>query len=58
MNRISKRLEKLETRVAPSGRVELVIQNKGESKAEAITRAGLTHEDLEEAARVLWVRLV
>ena len=58
MSKIDKRLEELEAKIAPPGKVELVIQNKGESKAEAITRAGLTPEDLEEAARVFWVRFV
>jgi len=58
MSKIDKRLEELEAKIAPPGNVELIIQNKDESKAEAITRAGLTPEDLEEAARVLWVRFV
>ena len=58
MSRINKRLEELEAKIAPPGNVELIIQNKDESKAEAIARAGLTPEDLEEAARVLWVRFV
>jgi len=58
MSKIDKRLEELEAKIAPPGNVELILQNKDESKAEAIARAGLTPEDLEEAARVLWVRFV
>jgi hypothetical protein len=58
MNRINKRLEKLETRVAPLGKNVLIIIHKDESEERAMARKGLTSKDLEEAASVIWVRLV
>ncbi len=40
-----------------NGKIYTVNEAQPWAEAEAITRAGLTPEDLEEAARVLWVRL-
>ena len=58
MNRINKRLEKLETRVAPLGKNVLIIRHKGESEEQAMAREGITTKDMEEAANVFWVRFV
>ena len=58
MNKINKRLEELEARVAPPGKTVLIVKHKDESDAEAMIREGITQKDLEEATRVLWVRVV
>jgi len=55
MNKINKRLEKLEARVAPPGKTVLVIKHNDESEAEGMARDGITQKELEEATIVLRV---
>ena len=55
MNRINKRLEKLEPRVAPLGKNVLIIKHKDGSDAEAMARTGITPEDLKGATTVIRV---
>lgn len=52
MNRLSKRLEKLEAKAAPPGKTVRIVKHKDESDAEAMTRAGVTQKDLEEATLI------
>jgi len=58
MNRINKRLEKLESQVAPLGPNLLITMDKDESEEQAMAREGITPKDIEEAADVFWVRFV
>ena len=55
MNKINKRLEKLEARVAPLDKNVLIIKHKDESDAEAMARTGITPEDLKGATTVIRV---
>lgn len=58
MNQIEKRLKALETKTAPLGKFLFITRHKDESEEQAMAREGLTPKDVEEAARVFWVRFV
>ena len=59
MNKIAKRIKKLEdTILEPQGKVVQVIQGLGETKEEAIARAGLTQKNLDDARLIIWRKIV
>jgi len=58
MTTVKKRIEKLETQMAPPGKILSVIKFENETEEQAMARKGLTPKDWEEASHVTWLNII